>query len=530
MRCERWADRLVRRPSVTGTADEASFAAFLAALLRESPAFEGWPDDVWLLDVPGGQHPRACVLGLVRGSGTQTVVLTGHFDTVGTTNYGDLQPLACDPDGLLPALLQSLDALPGDAAALARDDLASGEFVPGRGLLDMKAGLAAALTAIEGFAADPARRGNLLFLAVPDEEANSAGARAAAAALPDIAAAHCLALSAAINLDAVADPDDGSDGRTVALGTVGKLCPSALVIGRPVHAGYAYSGIGAASLGGALAAEMEWSPELGERMGATLLGMKDDRTAYDVTMPGSVWLYWNVLTETRQAADLLARFERVARCTGDTLLAELRRRRAAVTGRDDALAPVTIVTYATLLQKLLQAQPDAAATIDAAAADLAQAGLDVPEQCRRLTLMVAGLAQLEGPAIVLGFASMPYLPTMLEAPHLEPAIRAAVAQVAARHDTTIGVTARFPAICDMSVLGQANRSDIPPIAANTPLWGHGLDLSIAGIPIINAGPWGRDYHTRLERMHRDYGYEVLPDLVSTLARALLDAARDVDGP
>jgi arginine utilization protein RocB len=39
----------------------------------------------------------------------------------------------------------------------------------------------------------------------------------------------------------------------------------------------------------------------------------------------------------------------------------------------------------------------------------------------------------------------------------------------------------------------------------------GLRLdSPAGLPCINIGPWGRDYHHRLERLHAPYAFETLP--------------------
>jgi arginine utilization protein RocB len=32
----------------------------------------------------------------------------------------------------------------------------------------------------------------------------------------------------------------------------------------------------------------------------------------------------------------------------------------------------------------------------------------------------------------------------------------------------------------------------------------------AGHPCINIGPWGRDYHHWLERLHAPYAFETLP--------------------
>ena len=222
-RAEFWARALTTIPSVTGSADEAGFGPQLIGLIEATPALAGGLVTIETLDVPASRIPRKIVLLLLlRRGGERTVVLTGHYDVVEIENYGPLRPLAYTPDELLPALVETLAAEPESPAnnrALA--DLRSGRFLPGRGLLDMKAGLAAGLAAIEAFATDPNATGNLLFVAVPDEEANSAGARAAAVALPAFAARHGLELEAAINMDAIADDGDGAAGRAVTLGTIG---------------------------------------------------------------------------------------------------------------------------------------------------------------------------------------------------------------------------------------------------------------------------------------------------------------------
>jgi arginine utilization protein RocB len=83
----------------------------------------------------------------------------------------------------------------------------------------------------------------------------------------------------------------------------------------------------------------------------------------------------------------------------------------------------------------------------------------------------------------------------------------------------------------MSFLGQADEASVPAIAANTPAWGAGLHWptgnAFAGIPIVNAGPWGRDYHTVLERLHVPYAFNVLPDLIGEIVDHLF---RDPEGP
>jgi arginine utilization protein RocB len=44
---------------------------------------------------------------------------------------------------------------------------------------------------------------------------------------------------------------------------------------------------------------------------------------------------------------------------------------------------------------------------------------------------------------------------------------------------------------------------------------------IAQVPTVNLGPWGRDYHTPLERIETDYGFRILPELLADLCRRLL---------
>ena len=398
-RAEHWALALTRIPSVTGTPDEVGFADRLCGLLRASPAFRDRPNDVWTIPA-GDRLGRASVAALLRGRGPRTVVLTGHFDTVTTADYGDLQPLATEPERLKEALLARLrQGAHSEAERLALADLSGPDFLPGRGLLDMKGGLAAGLAVIEAAAGEPEREGNLLFLAVPDEEVNSAGARSAARALPGLAERLGLSFDAAINLDCLGDTGDGRFGRSVALGSVGKLLPSALVIGRAVHAAETIHGVAAAALAGAIAAAVEWAPELTESLGnasgtpPTLLGMKDGKAGYDVTTPGTVWMYWNTALYRRRPEDVLAPLARLVEEAAAGVVAQLRRR-----GGVD-VPDVPALRFAELRREVLARSPEAEAALATVAAEAAEAGLDLPEQCRRITEALWRLGGRSGPAV-----------------------------------------------------------------------------------------------------------------------------------
>ncbi len=553
--CRDLAVRMTERPSVTGTPDEASFGPWLAATLATLGRFGPSPE-VWTFPVAEGDG-RHCVAMLVRGAGTAagegadagadggagagagagTVILTGHYDTVTTADYGDLEPLATAPEALAAALIERLrDAEPGTPEALARDDLASGRFLPGRGLLDMKAGLAAGLAAMSAFAADPEATGSLLFVAVPDEENASAGARAAGAALADIARARGLAVRAAINLDAISDTGDGTAGQVVALGTVGKVLPTAFVVGAPVHSGFALRGLGAAVLAGAVAQALEWAPGLTDESAAdepgtpvTLLSLKDGKAGYDVTIPGTAFAYWNVLNHRRDPGDVLDLVEPLVREAVADCVARLRER-AARSGQQAGMIAgdlvVPVLRWGWLLARVREARPGIDAELEADAARLGAAGASLPDICGALTATLWRRSGLGGPAVVLGLGSMPYLATVVADPGLRRVVAGFVADARARHGAQIRAVSYFAGISDMSFWGEADARVFARLKADTPAWDScvGLDeSSLAQVPTVNLGPWGRDYHTPLERIEADYGFRVLPGLLLDLATRLLAA-------
>jgi arginine utilization protein RocB len=557
-RAEYWSRLLTSIPSVSGSADEASFADRLVPALAESPAFRSDRFSAWTIPVPGGREGLACVVALVRGRGRATVLLTGHFDTVPIDDYGDLQALALDPDSLKRGLLERLRRSASTAAekrALA--DLEGTDYLPGRGLLDMKAGLGAGLAVMEAFAtaasapgaaqasaaetsagdSSAARSealGNLLFVAVPDEEVNSVGARAAAPGLAEIARAKGLDIVAAINLDATADDGDGRIGRSVALGTIGKILPSALVVGQATHAGYSFNGIGACAVAGGIAAEVEWSPELTDRTGGetgagpTLLGMKDSKTVYNVTTPARVWLYWNVSTHRRSPADVLAALTGLVGRALAPLMDRLAGHRRAA-GHAGDVPGFEVMTFDRLRAAVVGRDASARRALDGYAAEVARAGHSLPEQCRLITERLWDLSGRGHPAVILGFASVPYLPTSLgrdpNGAILEAAVHGAAEAIARRGGGGIVTPRFFLGISDMSFFGQADEADVAAIAANTPAWGRGLHWTkghaFGGVPIVNAGPWGRDYHTVLERLHVPYAFTTLPELVADIALRVL---------
>ena len=92
------------------------------------------------------RHSAMAYVKGTKGSSNRTIVLIGHIDTVGVDDYGLIQDYAFRTEEL-PEKLKETFNLSKDVL----DDIDSGEFMFGRGALDMKSGVAGHMYLIKYF-------------------------------------------------------------------------------------------------------------------------------------------------------------------------------------------------------------------------------------------------------------------------------------------------------------------------------------------------------------------------------------------
>jgi arginine utilization protein RocB len=289
---------------------------------------------------------------------------------------------------------------------------------------------------------------------------------------------------------------------------------------------------------------MECNPDLVDLAGGEAapppvnLKHGDLKQGYNVTTPAAAWCYYNMLTHSWSPSEVLARVTRLVEEALDAALADLQaraRRYAELTG-----LPVTVpelrprvLTFAELMERALGRGGPAA---ERALAELAgrlkdDQTTDTPLFCQHVTELLWGYSGLGGPAAVVGLASLYYPRVSIGgAARHDRLRRAAMRQSEALARETgfaIGLRPFFPGISDMSFLGGADTpEELAVVAANTPAWGSRIrfDYGVVralDLPVINVGPWGRDYHQRLERVHMPYTFGALPELVWRIASDLL---------
>src|SRR5690606_17944483 len=126
----------------------------------------------------------------------------------------------------------------------AKVDLESGNYLFGRGIFDMKFGVAALMVMMEEFSTKVDElEGNLIFAAVCDEEGNSAGMLSVVPEQIKLKEEKDYDDLAVVDTDYSAPKYVGDETRYIYVGTVGKLMPSFYITGKETHVGEPYKGL-----------------------------------------------------------------------------------------------------------------------------------------------------------------------------------------------------------------------------------------------------------------------------------------------
>lgn len=532
---------LIRIPGVTASPEEDMTARFIHERLAALEWFRAHPEFLTLLPTPleGDKRPLHAVVALVTAARPtkRTVILTGHYDVVDTAVYGALREAAFDPETLEP-LLRSTTL---DAAAAA--DLASGAFLFGRGSMDMKCGVAVEMELLRDFAENRELFDvNLLLVVVPDEENASAGMRGAAPHLARLQRDLGLEYLAAVNSEPTEAGRPTAVTPTVFLGTVGKLMPVFLCLGRESHVGAYYAGLSAALLSSRIQVLAEGNPDLADPVGGECcpswicLEHKILRAGYSVTVPGAAVIYFNCYATTRTPAAVLGQMRRVAAQAGRETVEQLRRSRSALMELGFPAGPeqqwdVRVRSVEEVRQQAVSRLGEA---VFAERMETFMAGLDEPDPREAAIAVLRELVQLageEGPLVVVGFLPPYYPPRSSLVPGVrhEALARAAdgvIAEAARQFGVIVEKAAFFTGLCDLSYFGfQGQPEDLAALEVNLPGWGKIYSvpteaLAELDVPVVNFGPSGRDPHKKTERLEKGYSLEQYPVLLAFLIRSI----------
>ena len=527
-------EKLVAIPSVNGTSGERAIADAIEAYLRDIPYFQAHPELVITQELKDDPLHRHNVMALLKGGdGTERdcIMLHGHIDTVDVDDYGKYKPYAFDC-AKLAEVFQSAE-LPEEV----RRDLASGDYLFGRGACDMKGGDAVFLVLVRHLAQAPEKlHGNLLLSFNPVEETLHRGIIEELPLLQRIQQEHDLHFRLAINNDFICPMYAGDTTRYVYTGAVGKLLPMFYIIGRETHVAQCFEGFSPDLTAAELVRLIDRNPDFcdgyqGEyTLPPTVLKMQDLKPSYNVQTPHNACVYFNYFVHNRQVTESMELFKSAARTALDNVMQQADARYktyCTLSGNrySSLLEQTQVLDYRELCDRARAVyQGDLDAFIDRTADDSIAAGDDMRITSLRIVQALCELCGIKTPTVVV-FLATPFCPhnTLKREVPEEARVYAEIEQIAAEFSAESGEQMKlqqfFPSLTDSSYLKIDDDADsIAMLQACFPGYEKLYPVPLAtakalNIPAVNYGVWGKDCHKWTERIYMPYSFGQLPKFI-----------------
>ncbi|MGE8034178.1 amino acid degradation protein [Lysinibacillus sp. KCTC 33748] len=515
---------IVSWESRTLTKGEHEFAYKLKNKLQTLSYFQENPEFIELHDA--GLERNAVTALYKHPSATETVVLISHFDTVHTEEYGELEPLAFYPEVLTKKLMEP--KYKKDLPEAARIDLESGNYLFGRGTMDMKMGLALHMQLIEKASIEEWPI-NLILTAVPDEEVNSAGMRAAVVELVRLREQHGLSYKLFLNSEPSFSQGPADINEYIYSGTIGKIMPAALFYGKETHVGEPLKGMTANFIASYMTQHMEWNPvfretDLGESTPLPVsLQLKDLKMEYSTQTPYRAAALYNVFLLKRTASQVMDIFEQVALEAMSACNEQYKRicEREKVQG----VGEVNVLRYEALLEYAINKL--GAQEVDLIKSQVIEnSAWDDREKSIRIVDQLMIRCQELSPATVLLYAP-PYYPAINSSN--DPLVIRSIElmkKTAQTFNIEVEQIHYFNGICDLSYVNYSdNSNEWIAFERNTPVWGETYSIPFEAMsalqgPVLNVGPFGKDAHQKTERLHVDSAFKEMPVMLDSLIKSL----------
>ncbi|HLS08338.1 M20/M25/M40 family metallo-hydrolase [Lentibacillus sp.] len=535
--------QLVGIQSIVNTEGEKVIAHSLYTLLSSFPYFTSNPERVTIEETTNDELDRYNVLAFVKGTKTasnRTVILMGHMDTVGVDDFNQLHEYAFMPDEWMEILENE------DIPASVREQLQSGDWLFGRGALDMKSGLASHIYLLKYYAEHPEElAGNLVFIAECDEEDGSHGILSALKTLKSWQEEHHFDYVAAVNSDFMSPRSEEDENRYVYKGVAGKLLPSFLITGAETHVGDVFDGLDPNFIAAELTRQISYNPELcDEALGEitvppVALKQTDLKPTYTVQTALSAYVYYNFFIHSWSPKEVLEKLKEQAHIAFTNALdtfKERYRRFCEISHKPYKEIPwqPRVFLYEEMEQMLIETHGDAFIQhMDHFKQELLNDDtLDTRMFAARVVEEAWKWMADKSPAIFVFYSSL-YSPRIELSGKTEneqiliDALEHAVKSVQPNYDHPIALRNFFPYISDASFMALSDdTAGIAAIEHNNPAWGtkHYVDyqdIRDINVPVINIGPYGMDGHKRLERVEMTYSFEIVPNMTNMVIQKML---------
>lgn len=532
-RIEEIAISLTEQLSVVETTGEIDSVNKVYEIFSEMDYYKQNPKDLSFVDVPNDPWKRKSVMAMLRGkkgNSNKTVIMIGHTDTVGISDYGNLKEYANKPYELTEMFKRV--SIPEEA----KKDLDSGNYLFGRGLFDMKTGDAIIMAVMEKISNNLEDfEGNLIFCAVCDEEGNSGGMLSCIPELVKIKEEEGLEYLALLDTDYMTSEYEGDENKYVYIGTVGKLMPSFYIVGKETHVGESFKGIDPNSISSEILKKINLNVDFCDEVEGEVslppisLKQRDLKPEYSVQIAKTATLFFNYATHCSTPDEVLLKMKNAADEAFQNVIDNLNnqyRRFTQMSKREYKELPFksNVLTYTELYDKVIEEMGEKAKnhmqTFEQEM--LKDSSIDQRDFSLKMVEELHSLWSDKDPVVIVYFTP-PYYPHIYiegkkeKEKNLLDAVKKAVDDTNTEYK--IVYKKFFPYISDLSY-GSAPQDPkiISALKNNMPGFGSKYHLPLEemqklDLPVLDIGSFGKDAHKFTERIEKEYSFKIAPILV-----------------
>lgn len=530
---------MVKIKSVNTTSGEADIALFIEEYLGKLPYYQKHPEYLISCRLKDDKLGRRSVIAVFRGeknASNKTILLHGHTDTVGLEGFGALEPYACDPDELLPRMLEA--KMPEEI----KKELDSGDYMVGRGSCDMKSGDAVFMALVKRYSEHPEDfLGNLVLSLNPVEENLHTGMIESLPVLCELKKKYGFDYILAINNDFTSPLFKGDDIKTIYTGIGGKVLPCFYIQGKETHVGQCFEGFDASMLAAEITRKIQLSMDFADTFeGETtyppsVLKLKDLKSWYNVQTAKEAFVYFNYFVHGASMQEITDKLTAAATKAFDETLNKIQKESKEFALRsgekwNEYSYENKVMTYENLFLLAQKSNSEIEDKLEKIAQSELEKGTDkreVPIAMIRQLLQETGITQ---PVVVLYYAA-PYCPHSTiggEDAYLLDGMKKVTDEITGQTGTKYRFKSFYPSLSDSSYIRiDDEMSSVKTLTNNFPafklLYNVPIDLiKELNIPAVNFGTYGSDAHKWTERVNISYTFGVLPKLVDRALKFFLD--------
>ncbi|WP_313162772.1 M20/M25/M40 family metallo-hydrolase [Sedimentibacter sp.] len=525
----------LKAESFTNTVKEKEAEKFFSDCFSEVPYFKNTPDSFGTYPIYNDAFDRAVSYAFLKGKGDDTVVFVHHNDVVSVEDFKLLKDFAFSPDELKEELLKIKDTLSENA----QKDLTDDTFLFGRGVCDMKGGGSIQIALLKRYSKLKNFKGNIVLIAVPDEENLSAGMRAAVKLLYELKEKHQLNYRMMIN----SEPHqrrDFSQG-IFSEGSVGKLMPFVYIRGVLAHAGKVFEGLNPLNIMSGIVRKTELNMRLSDTVGdeasppPTWLYLRDGKEQYDVSMPLSVKGCFSILTLHQTPQSILKEVKDICSEAFDEVIKDMNKSYGEfirITKNPNKKLPwkTKVVNYFELYQEAEERYGKKftekySNKMDELSHKLKYNEIFMIEANFDLIELIYEYIDDVSPRIVYGLIP-PYYPNTsnvnfdsldIEIKNISKELNKFTKE---QFNQIYTKEYFYTGISDLSYTSTVDSQEITStLRLSMPLYGKIYDIPVDTIekismPCINIGPWGKDFHKLTERVFKEDLYIRTPRILN----------------